>query len=52
MNIPYISDSDVKRSISHLRLAKCVGPDEIPNFIIKYCSEILLFYVRFSISVF
>jgi hypothetical protein len=40
LNIPYISDSDVEIAISRLRLTKCVGPDEIPNFIIKDCSEI------------
>jgi hypothetical protein len=40
LNIPYISDSDVKRAISRLRSTKCVGPDEIPNFIIKGCSDI------------
>jgi hypothetical protein len=41
LNIPYISDSDVQRAISRLRSTKCVGPDEIPNFIIKGCSEVL-----------
>jgi hypothetical protein len=40
LNIPYISDLDVKQAISHLHLAKCIGPDEVPNFIIKGCSEI------------
>jgi hypothetical protein len=40
-NIPYISDSDVQQVISRLRSTKCVGPDEIPNLIIKGCSEIL-----------
>jgi hypothetical protein len=44
-NIPYISDADVKRTISHLLSTKCVRPDEIPNFFIK----ILLFYATFSI---
>jgi hypothetical protein len=38
-NAPY-SDSDVKRAISRLR-TKCVGPKEIPNFIMEGCSEIL-----------
>jgi hypothetical protein len=41
LNSPYVSDSDVKRAISYLRSTKCVGPDEIPNFITKGCSEIL-----------
>jgi hypothetical protein len=41
LNILYISDSDVEQAISRLRSTKCVGPDEIPNFIIKGCSEIL-----------
>jgi hypothetical protein len=40
LNIPHISDSDVQRAISRLSSTKCVGPDEIPNFIIKGCSEI------------
>jgi hypothetical protein len=35
LNIPYISDSDIKQVISLLHSMKCVGPDEIPNFIIK-----------------
>jgi hypothetical protein len=41
LNTPRISDSDVERAISRLRSMKCVGPDEIPNFIMKGCSEIL-----------
>jgi hypothetical protein len=41
LNIPHVSDSDTERAISRLRSTKCVGPDEIPNFIIKGCSEIL-----------
>jgi hypothetical protein len=40
LNIPHISDSNVKRGISRLHSTKCVGPDEVPNFIIKGCSEI------------
>jgi hypothetical protein len=40
LNIPHISLTDVTRAISRLRSAKCVGTDEIPNFIIKGCSEI------------
>jgi hypothetical protein len=35
LNIPSISDSDVERAISRLRSMKCVGPNEIPNFIVK-----------------
>jgi hypothetical protein len=46
LNIPYISDSDVKRAFSCIRSTKWVGPDEIPNFIIKCFS-----FVTFSISV-
>jgi hypothetical protein len=46
LNIPYISDSDVERAISRLRSMKCGGPDEIPNFIIKGCSEILTHLLR------
>jgi hypothetical protein len=41
LNIPHISVTDVTRTISRLRSTKCVGPDEIPNFIIKGCSEVL-----------
>jgi hypothetical protein len=41
LNISYISNSDVERNISRLRSTKCVGPDELPNFITKGCSEIL-----------
>jgi hypothetical protein len=40
-NITYVSDSDVEQAVSHLRTTKCVRPDEIPNFIIKGCSEII-----------
>jgi hypothetical protein len=51
-NTPYISDSDFKRAISCLRSTKCVGPDEIPNFIIKDCSNIFIPLLRhiFSLS--
>jgi hypothetical protein len=35
LNIPYISDSDIKRAIIRLRLTKCIRSDEIPNLIIK-----------------
>jgi hypothetical protein len=41
LNVPYVCDSVVKCAISHLRSTKSVGPDEIPNFIIKGCSDIL-----------
>jgi hypothetical protein len=41
LNVPYIYDSNVKRAVSHLRSKKSVGPDEIPNFIIKGSSHIL-----------
>jgi hypothetical protein len=40
LNVPPISDSDVKQAIRRLGPSKCVGPDEIPSFIIKGCSEI------------
>jgi hypothetical protein len=40
LNIPHISDSDVKQAISHLHSTKCIRPDEIPNFITEGCTEI------------
>jgi hypothetical protein len=40
LNVPPISDSDVKKAIRHLSSSKSVGTDEIPTFIIKGCSEI------------
>jgi hypothetical protein len=46
LNVPYIYDSDVKCAISHLRSTKSVGPDEIPNFIIKGCSDIFIPLLR------
>jgi hypothetical protein len=53
LNTPYISDSEVQRAISRLRSTKCVGPDKIPDFIIKGCyAYLLLSYVTFSISVY
>jgi hypothetical protein len=38
--------TDVKRAISHLRWTKSVGPDEIPNFIIKGSSDIFIPLLR------
>jgi hypothetical protein len=35
LNVPPISDSEVKKTIQHLSSSKSVGPDEIPSFIIK-----------------
>jgi hypothetical protein len=49
LNIPSISDSDVKQAIRRLSLSKYVGPDEIPSFIIKVCSDIFtpfLYHIR------
>jgi hypothetical protein len=40
LNVPSISDSDFKQELRSLKPSKCVGPDEIPSFIIKDCSEI------------
>jgi hypothetical protein len=40
LNVPSISDAEVKQAIRRLSLSKCVGPDEIPSFIIKGYSEI------------
>jgi hypothetical protein len=39
LNIPSISDSDVKHATRHLSSSKCIDPDEIPGFIIKSCSQ-------------
>jgi hypothetical protein len=46
LNVPNIYDSDDKCAISHLRSTKSVGPDEIPNFIIKGCADILIPLLR------
>jgi hypothetical protein len=46
LNVPYICDSYVNRAISHLRSTKSVGPDEIPNFIIKGCYDIFSALLR------
>jgi hypothetical protein len=35
--VPSISDSDVKQAILRLSPSKCVGPDDIPSFIINGC---------------
>jgi hypothetical protein len=42
LNVPDICDSDVKCAISHLLSTKSVGPDEIPDIIIKGCSDIFI----------
>jgi hypothetical protein len=39
LNVPSISDSDVKKAIRRLSSSKSVGPDEILSFIIKGCSH-------------
>jgi hypothetical protein len=46
-NIPSIYDSDVKQAIRRLSSSKCVGPNEILNFI--HVSP--LFHITFSILV-
>jgi hypothetical protein len=48
-NIPYNSDTDIKQAISHLHSTKCIRPDEIPNFIVKGCSEILCHIFNLSL---
>jgi hypothetical protein len=40
LNIPYISDSDAKQAICCPRSTKCVGPDQIPNCIMRGCPQI------------
>jgi hypothetical protein len=40
LNVPSTSDSDFKQAIRYLSPSKRVGPDEIPSFFIKSCSEI------------
>jgi hypothetical protein len=52
LNIPHTSVTDVTRAISHLRSTKCVRLDEIPNFIIKGCSDIFTPHTTFSILVY
>jgi hypothetical protein len=42
LNVPFVSDSDVRRTIRRLKSTKSVGPDDIPSFIIKGCSEIFV----------
>jgi hypothetical protein len=39
LNVPSISGRDVTQAIRHLNALKCIGPDEIPSFIINGCSE-------------
>jgi hypothetical protein len=46
LNVPYICDSDVKCAISHLLSTKSVGPDEIPIFLIKGCSDVFIHLLR------
>jgi hypothetical protein len=52
LNVPSISNSDVKKAIRCLILSKCVGPDEISSSIIKGCSDIFAPVLRhiFNIS--
>jgi hypothetical protein len=40
LNVPLISDSDVKQAVQCLSPSKYVRPDEIPSFIIKGFSQI------------
>jgi len=42
LNVPFVFDSDVRRAIRRLKSTKSVGPDDIPSFIIKGCSEIFV----------
>jgi hypothetical protein len=42
LNVPFVFDSDVRREIRRLKSTKSVGPDDIPSFIIKACSEIFV----------
>jgi hypothetical protein len=42
LNVPFVFDADVRRAIRRLKSTKSVGPDDIPSFIIKGCSEILV----------
>jgi hypothetical protein len=41
VNVPSISDSDVKQAIRRLSSSKCVGSEEIPSFMITDSSETL-----------
>jgi hypothetical protein len=40
LNVPFVLDSDVRRAFRRLKSTKSVGPDDIPCFIIKGCSEL------------
>jgi hypothetical protein len=50
LNVPSISDADVKQAIRRLSPSKCVGPDEISSFIIKGCSETFAPLLRRGVS--
>jgi hypothetical protein len=50
LNPPCFSDSDVEEAIFRLCSTKCIGPDEIPNFIIKGCSHIFTSFLRQTFS--
>jgi hypothetical protein len=42
LNFPAIYGSYFKQEIRRLNPSKCIGPDEIPSFIIEGCSEIFV----------
>jgi hypothetical protein len=42
LNVPFVFDSDVRQAIRRLKTTKSVGPDGIPSFINKACSEIFV----------
>jgi hypothetical protein len=42
LNVPFIFDADVRRTIRRLKSTKSVAPDDIPSFIIKGCSQIFV----------
>jgi hypothetical protein len=42
LNVLFVFDSDVRRAIRRLKSTKLVGPNGIPSFIIKGCSEIFV----------
>jgi hypothetical protein len=50
LNVPFVFDSDVRRTIRCLKSTKSVGPDDIPSFIIKGCSEIFVLKHIFDLS--
>jgi hypothetical protein len=42
LNVLFVFDSDIRRAIRRLKSTKLVGPNGIPSFIIKGCSEIFV----------